>query len=277
MQNSFSIFINTTDSFEDCWIPFFTLFKKYWPAFSGKIYLNTEKKSFQLEGLNIISVQNENKVNGKPNWGKSLVTALNFIEEDIILYMQEDYFLNNYVNTQFIEKAYQLMLSNNSIGCIHLTDQATSGPFEEFEESPDFKLISLFADYRISCQAALWRKNILLKYIRTYESPWQFELIGTKRAKFIYQDTFLSITHELFGIGKKEIIPYVFTGIVKGRWKSDVVSLFNENKIYVDFSKRGFIENSYVSHFLLKKKTKDFFFRLISSAEISIKKSTKIR
>ena len=58
MNREFSILINTTDSFSDCWEPFFKLFCKYWPDYDGKIYLNTETKTFNYKNLNIISVQN---------------------------------------------------------------------------------------------------------------------------------------------------------------------------------------------------------------------------
>lgn len=42
----YALLVNTCDKFEDCWIPFFSLLKKYWPDCSGKIYLNTEYKSY---------------------------------------------------------------------------------------------------------------------------------------------------------------------------------------------------------------------------------------
>lgn len=272
-ENNFAVFVNTTDSFSDCWVPFFKLFKKFWSQFPGKIYLNTENKSFQFDDLNIISIKNETFLKGKPNWSKSLLAALNFIEEDVILYMQEDYFLNDYVNANFIEEAYQLMLRDASISCIHLTDQATPGPFENYNDNKDFKIISRNAAYRISCQAALWRKNELKKYIRTYETPWQFELIGTRRAQFLYKDSFLIIDNNQYGVGKKEIMPYVFTGIIKGKWKKEVEPLFSANEIVVDFNKRGFFDEQSV--FNRKKNLKWFksqWYKIISLSEIQIKR-----
>ena len=58
MKDNYAILINTTDSFDDCWEPFFKLFKKHWPEFNGKIYLNTETKEFKYSGINIISIKN---------------------------------------------------------------------------------------------------------------------------------------------------------------------------------------------------------------------------
>ncbi len=39
-----TVFINTSDNFEDCWDPFFKLFRLYWPDCPYKIVLNTEKR-----------------------------------------------------------------------------------------------------------------------------------------------------------------------------------------------------------------------------------------
>jgi hypothetical protein len=40
-----------------------------------------------------------------------------------------------------------------------------------------------------------------------------------------------------------EIIPYVFTGIISGRWCEKVMPLFEQNEIVVDYKKRGFYES----------------------------------
>ena len=123
-SSKFCILVNTTDSFEDCWMPFFKLFTTFWPNFDGNIYLNTEKKSFEFSGLNIISIQNG--MIGSP-WAKCLEQAIHAIEEDTILYMQEDYFLRECVNHKHILELY-LIFKNNMMDCLHLTDQCTSGP-----------------------------------------------------------------------------------------------------------------------------------------------------
>ena len=101
----FSILVNTTDSFEDCWQPFFKLFKKNWPEYAGVIYLNTENSAFVYDGLNIIPVKNG--LVGKP-WSQCLKYALEFIKEENIIYMQEDYFLHEPVNNSLIDQYYKL-------------------------------------------------------------------------------------------------------------------------------------------------------------------------
>ena len=237
---NYAILVNTTDSFEDCWIPFFTLFKKYWPDYKGKIYLNTEKKDFIFKGLDIVCVKNSRHSKTSLKWGECLLRALDFISEDIVLYLQEDYFFNAPVLTEIVNQ-FVSTIENSEIGCIHLTDQATSGPFHRTEFSDLFE-IDRKAPYRISTQAALWEKEVLKKYVLPFESGWLFEQFGTKRAYIQYNKLFIVDTSK-YGCNKIEIIPYIFTGIIKGKWNIDTPELFLKNNINIDFSLRGFFKS----------------------------------
>ena len=264
MKNNYSILINTTDSFEDCWLPFFTLFKKYWPEYNGKIYLNTETKIYIHKGLNIISIQNnKNTPNNKVTWSECLIRALQVIEEKMILYMQEDYFLNDFVKDDIVEKYVELMLNNPKIDCIHLTD--AGGQLGKISIYDD-KLEHLISPqrYLTNCQAALWNKNTLLSLIRPYENAWQFEEFGSKRAAKL-KPVFLGVRRSFVKHEQFEIIPYIFTGIIQGRWYEPVVDLFKNHDITVDFSIRGFVKQS------PKRKLKDKFLYRLKRFPILIK------
>lgn len=239
-MDNFSILVNTTDSFEECWVPFFTLFKEYWPAYSGKIYLNTETKSFTFPGLNIISIKNNRRTPDKRiTWSECLKRALNSIDSEIILYMQEDYFLKDAVKDQLVEKYAEMMRSNPDIHCIHLTDQGV--PAERASDLEGLWSVPIKHQHRLSCQAALWRKNILMQYLRSYESAWNFEWWGSKRAA-ILKHNFYTVDKNRVKLNQFEIIPYIFTGIIGGRWFKEVIPLFASKQLNIDFSQRGFYE-----------------------------------
>jgi len=248
MKKYFSVFVNTTDSFEDCWYPFFKLFKKYYPDFNGRIYLNTETKEFNFEGLEIISLKNG--LTGH-TWSECLIKSLNGIEEDYILYMQDDYFLNAWVNSTKVNELFDLM-SGNNINCIHLHRDSTVGPFEN-SKYDDIVKYSKKAAYKIGTQASLWNKRLMLEYLRKHETAWHFEIFGTRRAWRNNEEIYKFD----FDKNDKDIIPYKPTGIVKGRWLEEaVVNLFEENDISIDFSKRGFYirdANKYKTPLSLKK------------------------
>jgi len=237
MHSNFSIIVNTTDSFEDCWLPFFKLFKKYWPEYSGRIYLNTETKEFKYEGLNIISVKSG--LINQP-WSECLQYAINQIEGEYFIYMQEDYFLNNKVNHKSITELYELF-ENNKFDCLHLTDQCTKGPFDISTVNKNLWEIKKGADYRVSTQAAFWRKGSILEIIRPWESGWDFEKFGTIRS-CKSTNKIMCVNQNAYQKDINELIPYVFTGIIKGKWKQEVVPLFKENQIEIVYKNRGLVE-----------------------------------
>lgn len=237
-MHTYSIFVNTCDKFEDCWYPFFRLFSIYWPDYKGKIYLNTEYKSFEYPGLDIVSIKNceTTKDADKVTWSECLERGWNAIDNDIILYMQEDYFFNAPVQNNSVEK-YAALVRAENIDCLHLTQASGNGPFYPSKKYPGLEEISQHAHCRLSCQGALWKKDVLLKYIRLHESAWQFETFGTQRAHLI-KDAFYNVNRD--AIRANRILPYVLTGIIQGQWKKEVVELFEKHQIHIDFSIRGF-------------------------------------
>ena len=162
------------------------------------------------------------KINGSfATWSQCLKWALDSIPEDIILYLQEDYFLKSQVQTSMIDDAVKLMLENKEIKCLHLTDQgcSTFGPsaYEGYDQCV------LHDKYRVSCQAALWYKGELYSLLREWESAWEFEQFGSKR-------------------------------IVKGRWYEETIPLFEKHDIVMDWSKRGLLSEVKPETFCQKTK-----------------------
>jgi hypothetical protein len=235
-MNNYAVLVNTTDTFEDCWMPFFTLFSQYWPDFSGNLYLNTESKVFSYPGLKIVSVQNGERV-----WSDCVRKALDIIEEEYVLYLQEDYFFKDYVRTNLLEKYFGYM-QKYDIDCIHLTDQYSEGPFKK-TNIDGLMEVDQKAPYRISCQAAIWKKEVLRSYLRKGESGWYFEEFGTLRSHYT-KHRFYSVDRSIVQLNKFEIIPYIFTGIVGGKWLPETENLFLSHNIQLDFSERGFIRSN---------------------------------
>ncbi len=238
---NYSILVNTCDKFEDCWDPFFKLWSLYWQDCHAKIYLNTEYKDYKYTGVEVTPIRGcvGKKTKGKPaTWSQCLRWALEKVDTDIILYMQEDYFLNAPVDNQKVEHYVKYMNENNNISCIQLTiagipdgDVANEKEYLNYSNSDYFCYVC--------CQASLWKKQVLLELIRDHESAWNFEWYGSKRAKYIGLK-FLTVDHEWLRDGN-HIIPYVATGIIGGKWNKKIIELFEKHDIKVDFNKRGFV------------------------------------
>lgn len=241
----YSILINTCDKFEDCWNPFFKLWSIYWKDCNAKVYLNTEYKDYSYPGLNIYPIKgclNNNVPKTKrATWSQCLKWALECIDSDVILYMQEDYFLKDKVKNNIVEQYVRLMLDNPQIDCIQLTDQAVYP--QNKSNFPHLNTVKMNDWSVVSCQASLWQKNSLKELIRDYESAWNFEWFGSKRAKILKHNYFV-VDKELAQLNEHEIIPYIFTGVIGGKWYKPVEYLFKKHNIEIDFSKRGFYEKS---------------------------------
>ncbi len=238
----FAVFVNSTDSYSDCWEPFFKLFKKFWKDYDGHIYLNTEEKEYQYEGLNIIPTKVAKfKDRNKLTWSECLLYAFDQIDTDIILYLQEDYFLKAEVNHQKMLELVDLMRKHD-LTYINISDSGNKGPFSPSSLHEDLWEVSQQDKYRISTQASLWNIRKMRKYIRKHENPWQFEYYGNIRARR-RKDAFYAVNRDRYNRNYQPIFPYDPTGIVMRKWVREiVVDLFDKNDITVDFTERGFYD-----------------------------------
>lgn len=243
MKDNYSIFLSTCDAYRDCWEPFFLLFKKYWPDYCGTVYMVTDNLTFEYEGINIKCL-NINTIKGVDpsvniSWGKRMRWAMEMVESDIILFMQEDFFLKGQVQNRYVEEFAHLMVDHPDIKCLHLTrPKIKDADKSEFEHLYNMKLKQR---YRADCQPALWRKQELYDVLEDEYSPWQMEVFGSKKsAKMAHR--YLIVDKNWVKRGEFEIIPYVATGIAKAKWEKTVIPVFKENGIEMDYSIRGFYE-----------------------------------
>ena len=238
INKNYSILVNSSDGFEDCWAPFFTLLQRYWPACDAKIYLNTEKKACHYQGLPITSTKVQGDTEGRLSWSECLLRALDQIETPLVLYFQEDYFIHQPVRDDVIRRATEYMIDHPEVGHIALTRHCSLGPYEEHEEGW-LQVIMKNARYRISTQAALWRVDTLRSYLEAKENGWMFEIYGTWRAHK-RDDIFLSARWD-DALGGPAI-DYLHTGIIKGKWLREIAAVFEKNEISVNYERRGFYE-----------------------------------
>lgn len=235
-QKNLTILVNSSDGFDDCWAPFFELLYAHWPDCDYPVLLNTEEKNWSFPKHNSRASRVAAHEQRRLSWSECLIRAIDQIDTPLLLYFQEDYFIDAPVRMDVIEKAINLMLDQPEVGHIALTKQGSLGPFEPYPVN-GFLQIRQDAHYRVSTQAALWRPNILRSYLDPKENGWMFEIFGTWRARK-RTDVFLVADFRCEAGGPA--IDYLHTGIIKGKWHSLIPELFAKHKINIDFSKRGF-------------------------------------
>lgn len=236
LNQKITVLINSCDDYEDLWIPFFTLFKKYWNPKGIRILLNTESKSFQFKDLDIECIHPENP---KDAYGKRMIHALSQIKTPYVIPLLDDFFLRKEVNTDLITQIIKWMDHDKHIAYFNCDCTETFYDYE-VDKYPGFKRIPKGNEYTLNMQAAVWRTKKLLDYWLPDVSPWEWECFTNLCAARNKRDKFYCVTDL-----KNGFCDYGFClqgmGVFRGKWvKNDVVPLFEKENIHVDFSKRGF-------------------------------------
>lgn len=237
MRSGFTVLVNSCDAYQDCWEPFFCLFRKHWPDCDAPIVLNTESRSFVFQGLDIRCPCVSRTAGRQLGWGGRLMRTLDVVETDIVLLILDDFFILSPVQTGVVRGFVDLMASDD---LTHILLSEAPGPNKP---SPYPLLVARGqrAPYRLSLQVGLWNRDRLKSYLRPHESAWQTELWGSRRA-WRKQDSFFCLDVE----GHDRVLPVEYFdtgGIARGKWiESKVVPLFKAHGIGVNFSERGFYD-----------------------------------
>lgn len=217
MLKNTSLLISSCDKYSVCWTPFLHGLYKYWPNHPKDIFFITNyKKPSSGQAISIGEDQ---------GWANNLLFALEKIDTPFILYSQEDYWINSYVNDANIEQ-YEELLKNNIADYIRLYPAPI--PDKDFYGDKRLGIISTRSEYRTSLQMALWRKEVFKTLISPDESPWDFERNGGFRSQK-YGDRFLSVRTKEDGIG------YIFTAIINGEWTKAAYKYGLQESIQIDF------------------------------------------
>ncbi len=238
----YTVFVNSTDKFEDCWLPFFKLFSHYWPNCSAKIILNTETKSYDFPSLNIQSTQVSRKPHAKKQtWGHCLIKGLEQVRTPLVLYLQEDYFLKEIVDHKTIDDLAVYMMereiTRTHVHHIGLTSFDRHGPFG-VTPNPLLWQINSQDPFFISLQAGLWQTQTLKSLVSENDTPWGFEAKGQDLNKRTLR--FYTLNKQEFQPSTRQVISYDHTGVIRGRWNPDIVPLFTKHNLDIDFNIRGF-------------------------------------
>lgn len=237
MLDKISIIYNTCDKYESLWPGFFSLLYKYWPNCKNDIVLNTERKTYEHEGLNI---KRPDSYNEGCSWSQRLINSLNSVKTPYVVMILDDFYLKSPVNLEKLTQCVQRMDSDPDIKLFTFGWQP--GPNGEYVADSDFELRGRFAKYRVNAQIGLWRVSYLKKILRTDENPWQFELNGSFRSSLI--------GGKLYAL--KKDAPLVFDYdwgflIVRGKLNREVANYFVKYEgLNMDLPFDDFIEEKYV-------------------------------
>lgn len=199
-----AILVPSCDPYADLWPAFTSLFATYWPDCTLRRILASNERTHHLPDWNWLGAPRD------IDWSGRLLHYLEAIEEPYVLLMLEDFFLASVVDSAMVERALDLATTENA-WCVRLTTRGNRG--NGLKDRSDFREVCPGIAYRVSAQAAIWRRDVLSSLLRKGESIWQFEFEGTVRALERRTGCFRPVS---------DILPYSWFGVhhvvEKGKW-----------------------------------------------------------
>lgn len=243
-QEKCSFLVSSCDKYRTAWYPLFSLVKRYWPNSPSKKYLIAESFNFHLDGMDIQVLKN--KIGSA--WGNNLLSALNLIDTEYVIFSLEDFFLVDYVKEEIIEKCTTWMDENPQIAQIRLKPSSDSINLRVIKKYEEFRIAKDTMPYRIDTQVAIWRRKRMMELADLKDTAWRFESQGTKRAigsPYLFLCAYLEDMHDI----SKMVYPYYLDpenyfrrgySIAWGKWMWNNKGLFEKNGIYgVNYKELG--------------------------------------
>ena len=237
-----SLLVSSCDKYNDLWDPFFMCLTKFWPQIKMPIYLNTESLTYEPTEeipFNICTLKQKQGVKNT-SWSQRFIDALNRIESEYIILMLDDYFICNEVSENDINELLVFMENNPDVASVQLNWSLNKEKTSEQAKELKPKMISEDG-WKAFFTPTIWRKSILLKWLRPWENVWAFEDCGSKRANRWYKKD------KVYIVDDYPIIDYLWvhdcSAVVNGKWikEQPVFDFFNSTGIDIDYSNRGFI------------------------------------
>ncbi|MNK14806.1 hypothetical protein D3C87_329370 [compost metagenome] len=186
MKKNIALIVHACDRYELLFKAFDYFFAKNWDfEIPVNYYFATEEKSVDFKNF-------KNIKSGKGEWSNRLSNLLDQIEEEYVIYFQEDMWLNKPVDKDVFTELFKLVLANkwnlvklNSSDVFKTT--STNIFIKGFNVS---KLNNQESNFLMSHQVSLWNKAFLKQQLKPNEHPWRNERKGTKRLRKLDPEIF---------------------------------------------------------------------------------------
>jgi hypothetical protein len=229
----------TTSKYADVWPIHFGQLTKHLGGLKSYVFSDKGSSSkFDFKEHQLIEHEDSD-----PYW-KQWIDGLKHVDEQYIIYLQDDFFLYDDVKHEFIAK-YRDFLANNDYSYVRLIRCGYETPLDRHICDNIFEVHMNTAD-AFSQQATLWKKN---DFIKLYDHVKSIKWLEGEHWNVGCRELGIKGTFCWLGEAKRgafhydsKVFPYVCTAINRGQWNCDqypetMARLLKEYNI--DVTKRG--------------------------------------
>lgn len=178
------IFVLTSDHYIKAVRAFSYLFNRHWSEDQEVTVAGFKPPDFDLPAnFHFHSLGNmaDYPVN---KWSDALIKLLHDYTDDTFVLFLEDYWLSRPVNAQAVRMLYDYMRQFRNVLKMDLCmDRLYAAGMSDYNHCGYIDLIRSdpASQYQMSLYLGLWNRELMLRFLRTGENPWQVELDGTPR------------------------------------------------------------------------------------------------
>lgn len=169
------LILHTCDDYQFLWDGWYHYFTKYWNH-DVDIYFVNEEVNVDYPGIKQLKT-------GKGEWSDRLIYALDRIPNEIVMYMQEDFWA---IKKLPYLKGYLQLFQKIDADCLRVHGSLLNRKFYHTEDVGLGKNVLKFQNtspYLMSHQFGIWKNRSLKACLEPNESPWVNEKRATKRLR----------------------------------------------------------------------------------------------
>ena len=181
MKTALRVFVTTND--RNMWAlqPFVYLFNRYWDEQQPVVVAGYSKPSFELPpNFEFYQIAEENHPNEK--WSDGVIKFLEDMDDELFIWLLEDFWLRCAADVETVNALVEYMRHHKEIIKIDLTTGrlilgGKPDQMPGYERCGDLELVwsNPWSSFHLSLQAAIWRREQLLRHMVPGETPQCFE------------------------------------------------------------------------------------------------------
>ncbi len=231
-----AVLVLSCDRYADLWPPFFALFKKYWPDCPYPVYLGANTRAYADGKVTSLGT------GADENWSDSARAIVSQIPEPYVLILLEDFLLTQPVDSGLMAQCLGWM---KELDAGYMRLKPYPPPDRRIAGIPLVGEIETGAPYRVSLMAAIWEKDTFLQALKSGESAWQMELLGSARSGQLKKRFFCTWRPVIHYLG----------GVTFGKWLPAAVKFCRKEGIALDLAARGQMSTAQILTRNLRKLT----------------------
>ena len=208
-KDTVTIVVSSCDAFFDVWKPFALFLRQYWADCPLRILLIVNELRIASRVITPLPVGSDR------GWATNLRIALEQITTPYVLYMQEDYFFNNRIDSNGLARDFREMMDLGADSLCFRARTHVERPFRPLNDR--FGIVPIDSDGRTRNQITLWKRDSLHSILRDGENGWDMEREGSERTRHM----------QVLSYARRDNtpIPYLMSAIVRGLWTPEALAM----------------------------------------------------